>query len=1205
MASRTVNNSTLSVEPYYDRYNGKSTHKDAGYTRVLAKPGYAEQSAEFNEIQSISRDYIERLGTSLYKDGYIISGCTINVNNTVVTISEGRIFLEGLIRNVKETVLKISGIGTERIVASLVTDIVTASNDASLRDPAQGADNYGMEGADRLREVVHLSVVNDDISSSGAELWTLIDGEVAKEESTSSENFTFNAILAERTYDENGSYKVNGILMRDLPEMYKDKIKVYITEGKAYILGYAVTKNYMSHVLLEQSTNTRTVQSESHYYSSSKQKYELTNGPVAQVNNLTCLVSVIGERKYRGSIKGSYDSLNYTPADSIIRVYTKTPEGEIDHTYKQGIDYKLYNDQIDWSLTGDNSQEPASSTTYYVDYVYNKSMIEGQDFSIENDVTSAYINFLSGGDKPDENSRMYVSYTYTLARRDLILMDKNGDVSVIQGVPDKYKSLITPYNGSDEYLELGYVDIYPTDSLSGEVTGAIAKVTNYNSIRFTQENFYTMLQRIDTLEENIAQLDLERSIEEGEDIASLKGYFTDNFANINKSDLSYRKQEDDKLISYTACIDYDMNELTTGANIASADLSIDTQSSDKFAIYGTIISAPYEAELSIQQKYVTGTMLVNPYASYGPMCKVILDPPSDNWVDEDTVTVNNTVNNTSYSYNTVTYSHGYWSRSATNNLSGFMRTETSTKTSFTGTTVTNNVTSSIAATLYEYMRQKTITVKGTAFSGGMKDIHCKFNDVPVDLIAINDTVQGNKKVVNDVSVDTVEANENGSFEATFIIPEKVPCGTAQVTFTGVDETGEEYMGQSIFSASGTLLTTTITNTTTITDHYNVLTEIDNLYANDPLAQSFMLSQEYDRVLIKLGLYFATKSSTRPVIIQIRNMINGYPGETVYAEVALDSDMVNVPTDPNTTNQSDLAVTEVTLNQPVYCKKNTYYCFVILSDSNAYSMYYANMGDNILGTDEQLVINPYATGVLFSSSNASTWTAHQGADLKFELYRSRYTGKGEIIFDEADINEVTGIFLDAAYQDNNNVGLTWMYRYTQSDNSYSDWLPIDTLTFRDLQAVTKRVVLKAIINTDYSTSPYIDIGRVSLRAFIDQKEAIYISQHLTQDDFDEPYQQLRLSYQAAMPTGADHKVYYMDTINGDWVEVALGDEVELETRQISEEFTQYTWTIKKMNCMVEEPESPGSRFFKLRVDLTTTLAYNRPRMKQLAAIFRYN
>jgi hypothetical protein len=259
----------------------------------------------------------------------------------------------------------------------------------------------------------------------------------------------------------------------------------------------------------------------------------------------------------------------------------------------------------------------------------------------------------------------------------------------------------------------------------------------------------------------------------------------------------------------------------------------------------------------------------------------------------------------------------------------------------------------------------------------------------------------------------------------------------------------------------------------------------------------------------------------------------------------------------------------------------------------------------------MTINPYATGVMFSSSNATTWTAHQSSDLKFELYRSKFTGSGTIIFDDVEVSssEISGLLLDAAYEDNNNNGLEWYYRYLMSGNVYSDWMPIDTLVYRDLQAETSKVSLKAVITTDFSTSPYIDADRVSLRSFIDSTSAVYISKHLTEDDFDEEYQSLKISYQAALPQGASHKVYYMDEMYGDWVELIeySGDNsnVSLELKTIDEEFVQYTWEVKKVNCMLNGNSPAGSKFFKLRIDLDTTLRYNRPRIRKMAAIFKYN
>jgi hypothetical protein len=498
------------------------------------------------------------------------------------------------------------------------------------------------------------------------------------------------------------------------------------------------------------------------------------------------------------------------------------------------------------------------------------------------------------------------------------------------------------------------------------------------------------------------------------------------------------------------------------------------------------------------------------------------------------------------------------------------------------------------------MRSKVIQVKGSAFAGDMKNIYCKFNDIPVNLTPTDSSTAGQNKTVDGKTVSTVNANGLGTFTAKFTVPSGVRCGKVNVVFVGEDEIGDEYTGSAEYSATGTLMTTTITNTATITQHYNVLTTHTNLLAGDPLAQSFVLSNEYDRTLVEMNLYFATKSNVRAAVVQIRDMVNGYPGSTVYAEKVLQPDEVNIPSNPN-----NPVATRVKLNQPVLCMKGVQYCFIVLSDSNAYSMYYAQMGQNLLGsTTDAVTVNPYATGVMFSSSNASTWSAHQASDLKFELYRSQFNGQGEIIFDESRTEDVTGIFVDVAYQNTANDGLEWYYRYKDSSGSYIEWLPVDTLVFRDLETVTDTVQLKAVITTNYTTSPFIDAERVSLRAFIGQKKATYISTHITKDDFDEPYQALKVSYKAALPTGSTHKVYYQDTANGDWIELRTGNTVSLETKRLSGEWTQYTWNVSKVAAMVADSTLAGVNFFKLRIELETTLAYNRPRIKNLSAIFKF-
>ena len=298
-----------------------------------------------------------------------------------------------------------------------------------------------------------------------------------------------------------------------------------------------------------------------------------------------------------------------------------------------------------------------------------------------------------------------------------------------------------------------------------------------------------------------------------------------------------------------------------------------------------------------------------------------------------------------------------------------------------------------------------------------------------------------------------------------------------------------------------------------------------------------------------------------------------------------------------------------------------YCFVVLSDSNDYSLFYAELGKNLRNTTQQLVINPYPTGVLFSSSNSTTWTAHQGSDLKFELYRSKYTGNGEIIFRPVSTdNDVSGLMLDAAYEVRGDdtvltskSGLTWYYRYATNVSggivNYSEWLPIDTFVFRDLQSVASSLQLRAVITTDFSTSPFIDSKRVSLRSFIDDMEATYVSKHLTSTEFDEPYQKMKISYQAAMPSGASHKAYYIDTLDGEWVELVEDDtdeahNVVLNTTRVDEEFVKFEWEVNLINCRKLDPTCEGSRFFKFRFDLNTSVRYNRPRIRKFITIFRY-
>ena len=160
---------------------------------------------------------------------------------------------------------------------------------------------------------------------------------------------------------------------------------------------------------------------------------------------------------------------------------------------------------------------------------------------------------------------------------------------------------------------------------------------------------------------------------------------------------------------------------------------------------------------------------------------------------------------------------------------------------------------------------------------------------------------------------------------------------------------------------------------------------------DPLAQTFFVRSKGGTFITKVDVFFATKDINVPVRLQIREVVNGYPGQQIlpFSKVSLTPDKVNISTDGVNPDVDGIPLaTTFTFESPVYLMDNTEYCIVLLSDSNNYRVWISNLGDKSVGTDRFISEQPYA-GVLFKSQNASTWTANQEQDLKFTLYRAKF------------------------------------------------------------------------------------------------------------------------------------------------------------------------------------------------------------------------
>jgi hypothetical protein len=157
---------------------------------------------------------------------------------------------------------------------------------------------------------------------------------------------------------------------------------------------------------------------------------------------------------------------------------------------------------------------------------------------------------------------------------------------------------------------------------------------------------------------------------------------------------------------------------------------------------------------------------------------------------------------------------------------------------------------------------------------------------------------------------------------------------------------------------------------------------------DPLAQTFLVSPtNYPQgiFLSKARFCFKTKDTTVPVTLQVRSVVNGYPSTSLvypYSTVTLTPDKVKTTTSPDLDDATKY--TEFVFDSPLFLQPGEH-CFVLLSNSNKYETYAAEIGKLDTVSSRQISEQPYQ-GSLFLSQNGSTWTAEQNADLMFRLFR---------------------------------------------------------------------------------------------------------------------------------------------------------------------------------------------------------------------------
>lgn len=1235
----------MSKSPYYDGFDPKNNYTKVGF--VADRP---LQQREMNELQSEFNYRIKGIGDGVYREGAVISGLDFSLgtrtSTTVqVNLQQGMIYIAGKILATDTTTVTIPLSGDGYVYATYVEEIVTSTDDPSLNDPV----STSVQGADRIRASVTLSATAVDDTS--VVVYHFQDGSLFIDIDTPVSDDIMKT-LAQRTQETNGSYRVSGLgLSVDKTQTSDNSVSVLVGDGIAYVRGYRISKVAATRIAMTPSKTTRQVINETRSYDANTGSITLYEAPVANVTSVTAPVSV-KETVSRGS--GLSDVLKHTNAVGIKSITSSkgTVYGTLDNpaTSSNPADVTLQNgNQISWR-SGSNSI-PVTGSSYQVEYYYVKNMVVGTDYSIKQDTASSSsaipatkIVFKGmGGDKPVTDMRVStavsITYNFYLARRDLITLDAVGAFHIVQGQPDTISNVTIPTTSNDELsLNIGWVTLYPNSKY--------AETNDYTTTNLTFSQLQKLQARVQTMEYNIATMAQDISAAQGHDPLSLRGVFSDGFNSYERADIDIfgtvtyddngkvtsdtRWKENNTVVPMAAWSFDDAYITLPYANSSIIDNVVNNMSqgtppfNNAMQWTGRVITAPYRITTELSQRLATGDISVNPYMIYQVQNGTLsLNPAADVWQDVNNVVVNNKIvknlnvsrywwhNGSSYSadaqfihdnasnINWSNASAGWvygndWSAPAP---SGSDRQSNIAGTAY-GSTVTNGGENT-SVTAVPYMRSIEVEFTAKGLRRNSDSLYVLFNNIKLAVTPLSPSVVGTQ-------AGTIKADGNGVAKGKFTIPTGQPTGTVDVFVK--NDAGDGSSANTTFTSAGT--------TKTIEQIIN--TTFYQVKLTDPLAESFQF--DGDRLVAGANLYFSEKDTTATspdVIVQIRSMSDGgTPTQKVMGQAILSASDIK-------TSSDGTVPTSFYFDNPVQLDAGNSYALVVISNSPNYRVYYAKMGDRRLDNNAVLTTNPYE-GVMFSSSNAQSWTIHQDADLKFDMMIATFIdgAKSTVLFDPVNLQNPDGSLPDitvstllSALAPTSTV-VTWEYRFilasdsnsTNIDDGTHPWYTVGQAGEFDPNALIRVIQLRATLQASKYISPRLSTDVLNINALVTGTKGTYVGKNVSMGN-SAGYNTVTLSYKQYAPTGTTVTPKFLlwhdnEATPSTWetLDTLKSNHSATVSSTVSAADVGGYVTV---NHVIKLPETytgaVGFNTFKIRIDLSTTTQFIRPNVKELKAV----
>lgn len=703
-----------------------------------------------------------------------------------------------------------------------------------------------------------------------------------------------------------------------------------------------------------------------------------------------------------------------------------------------------------------------------------------------NPTESSALQTTSGGFRliaPSES--MTSSFSYNLPRKDRVVITSKGEIRVIRGVSSlNPQTPQAPSDGltlaildikPDPSLPYDNAISIGREDLSNEITPV-------RQVRYTMRDIGVLKNRIENLEyyTSLSLLENDTKNLTISDVNGLNrfknGILVDQFTGHNIGNV--------KNLDYKISVDSKNNEIRPTFKNDDVEFVYDSSSSGTTKT-GSLVMLPYTHDKLISQPFASDNRNVTSLF-YSFKGVVQLNPETDYWVDTTSspdVQINfdfntDAWNNLANSWGT---SWGSWSdiwtgTSATTTTTATQRTTVTTQQTgqertglqttvgvpFTQEQSIGDVVRNV--NIIPFMRSRVIQVVADGLKPSTR-VYPFFDDIsvssyctPTDSSFANTASEGSNLITDSTGkLYTLFRlpNEDGLrfrtgsliFKLTDSINGRDNSTTFASTRYSADGLSQE-VSETIISSrhpnidfSSVTETRVVSNSTTRTERIppafiepeeqvGFVEDFGDTEGDpDPLAQTFSLNlkgtsfgSSSGAFLTKLDLFFYSKDSNSPIIVEIREVDASTSFVTKrivpFGRVVVPSSSINADTNDST------VATEIVFETPVYLLNEKEYAFVVKPGGNVpnYSLWISRLGENDLNTGNRINKQPYS-GILFASSNDRTYSPIQEEDIKFNAYFANFGTNitQNAFFNNANndfftLNNVTGTKLSTIGED---------------------------------------------------------------------------------------------------------------------------------------------------------------------------------------------